>query len=121
MLVKLQHQPRAVGEQIVEVLERKRVRAGVTVSNKDQSDFDGDTIGDMCDLCPATEPGATVDGYGCSEKQDHAYADPNRDRATGRIQKEGGCAISNAAPQGWSWVLVLFAACAIIRTQRYFR
>ncbi len=36
-----------------------------TVSNSDQADFDQDTVGDACDLCPATAANANVDGQGC--------------------------------------------------------
>jgi hypothetical protein len=33
--------------------------------NPNQEDFDGDLVGDMCDLCPVTSPNADVDSDGC--------------------------------------------------------
>lgn len=33
--------------------------------NPNQEDFDQDQVGDMCDLCPVTSPGADVDADGC--------------------------------------------------------
>jgi hypothetical protein len=36
------------------------------LTNPSQSDSDGDAVGDACDSCPLTQPGATVDTFGCS-------------------------------------------------------
>ena len=38
-------------------------------ANADQRDFDGDSVGDVCDLCPGTAAAAAVDGSGCSISQ----------------------------------------------------
>jgi hypothetical protein len=37
-----------------------------TVRNPGQEDTDGDHVGDACDDCPGTLPGASVDADGCS-------------------------------------------------------
>lgn len=39
------------------------------IANASQTDSDGDNVGDVCDLCPGTAPGATVDQYGCASAQ----------------------------------------------------
>jgi alpha-amylase len=33
--------------------------------NPGQEDFDGDKVGNVCDLCPLTDPGVAVDAVGC--------------------------------------------------------
>ena len=87
------------------------------VPNADQSDFDADGVGDLCDLCPATGHGAAVDGYGCEQDPGQAHADPDPDLTAGPVQREG-CAFAAAPPDAAPCLLLLLPLLLLTRRKR---
>ncbi len=84
------------------------------VPNTDQADFDGDKVGDLCDSCPGTTPGAAVDASGCEAIGGDASG-PNNNVSGG-----GGCAVasSSARPSGVIVLLCLLGLLALITLRR---
>ena len=87
------------------------------IPNADQGDFDGDLVGDLCDLCPATRPGTSVDGYGCAASSGAAFPDPDPGRHNGMVQAEG-CQVGAASPLGRSLGALLLLGLALLWRRR---
>ena len=69
-------------------------------ANRDQTDYDGDKVGDLCDSCPSSTPGAVVNAEGCEDGGTvHGPGDPKKGSS--------GCALVDGSnPQGFSlWLL----------------
>ena len=88
-----------------------------TVPNKDQGDFDGDLIGDTCDLCPATRPAVKVDGFGCEASPGDAHADPDPERHSRMVQAEG-CSLSGAGTAAGALMVLGLALICMLRRRR---
>ncbi|MCC6748305.1 MAG: hypothetical protein IT371_11645 [Deltaproteobacteria bacterium] len=91
-----------------------------SVPNADQRDFDGDAVGDLCDLCPASRPGVPVDGWGCERETGQAHANPHPDAVGGPVQAEGcSCELGRGSgPAGAGWWMAVVALLGLGRARR---
>ena len=89
----------------------------ISVQNPNQNDFDGDNVGDLCDMCPATLPGVAVDGFGCDKDGNGSHTPPDPLDPDGS-QSEGCACAAAGAPASWPWLFFLPLGAALRRRWR---